>query len=118
STAWTIVNAKHKTSGLSATVINQMLAAPQLPLLVRAKILEYIEAKITGSYGHSPDQIRRFIGRLAKTGLQHRRTRAVQDSIANTDAAYPGLLLKPLPCTVIGSIGHRNFCQLVSTRPY
>ena len=31
STTWTILKGNHKTSGLSATVINRMLAAPQLP---------------------------------------------------------------------------------------
>src|SRR5258708_35171910 len=45
STAWTILGGKHKASGLSATVINQMLTAPQLPPLVRARLFEYIEAK-------------------------------------------------------------------------
>jgi hypothetical protein len=60
STAWTILNGKHKTSGLSALVINQMLAAPQLPPLVRAKLFEYIEDKISGAYGHSPQQVRRL----------------------------------------------------------
>lgn len=64
STAWTILNAKHKSSGLSAPVINQMLAAPQLPPLVRAKLFEYIEDKIAGAYGHSPRQVRRFAVRL------------------------------------------------------
>src|SRR5262245_7880165 len=40
STAWTIRRASHKASGLSASIINRMLAAPELPLMVRAKILE------------------------------------------------------------------------------
>src|SRR5215475_3414217 len=67
STAWTILNAKHKTSGLSAVVINQMLMAPQLPPLARAKLLEYIEDKIAGVYGHSSQQVRRFAARLMTT---------------------------------------------------
>src|SRR6266498_2970458 len=45
STAWTILQASHKGSGLSAAVVNQMLAAPQLPPLVRAVILEYVDEK-------------------------------------------------------------------------
>ena len=64
STTWTILKADHKASGLSASVINRMLAAPRLPPLVRAKILEYIDEKIAGSYGHSKTQIRRFTARL------------------------------------------------------
>ena len=50
---------------LSASIINRMLAAPMLPLLVQAKILEYVEEKAAGSYGGSPSQRRRFIARLS-----------------------------------------------------
>jgi predicted DNA-binding transcriptional regulator AlpA len=64
STTWTILKADHKASGLSASVINRMLAAARLPPLVRAKMLEYIDEKIAGSYGHSKTQIRRFTARL------------------------------------------------------
>jgi hypothetical protein len=70
STAWAILNFKHKTSGLTAVVINQMLMAEQLPPLVRAKLFEYIEDKIAGTYGHSPEQARRFASRLAAAGLR------------------------------------------------
>jgi hypothetical protein len=45
STTWTICRANHKASGLTASIINRMLASPQLPPLVRAKILEYILRK-------------------------------------------------------------------------
>ena len=72
STAWTILNAKHKTSGLSAMVINQMLMASQLPPLARAKLLEYIEDKIAGVYCHSPQQVRRFAARLMTEGFRSR----------------------------------------------
>jgi hypothetical protein len=53
STVWTILRADHKNSGLSATVINRMLAAPHLPPLVRAIILEHVEERVAGLYGHS-----------------------------------------------------------------
>ena len=69
STAWTILKANHKASGLSAAVINRMLAAPRLPPLVRDKIFEYIDEKVAGSYGHSKTQIRRFSARLSGKGL-------------------------------------------------
>src|SRR5262245_19578496 len=65
STAWTIRRASHKASGLSASIINRMLAAPGLPLMVRAKILEYIQEKATGLYGGSQSQRRRFTARLS-----------------------------------------------------
>jgi hypothetical protein len=60
STTWTILIGRHKTSGLSAAVINRMLAAPQLPPLVRLKILEYIEERAAGLYGHRKAPLRRF----------------------------------------------------------
>jgi hypothetical protein len=64
STTWTILQATHKNSGLSATVVNRMLASPQLPAPVRAKLIEYIEEKISGRYGHGKVQLREFAGRL------------------------------------------------------
>jgi hypothetical protein len=64
STAWTVLQGNHKGSGLSATIINRMLAAPGLPPPVRDKILEYVEAKAAGLYGHSKAQRRRFIARV------------------------------------------------------
>jgi adenine-specific DNA methylase len=66
STTWTLLNANHKGSGLSATVINRMLTAPQLPPLVRATILKYIDEKAAGLYGHSKLQLRRFSARLSE----------------------------------------------------
>jgi hypothetical protein len=52
STTWTILKGNHKGSGLSAALINRILVAPQLPPLVRAKVLEYVEEKADGRYGH------------------------------------------------------------------
>jgi hypothetical protein len=66
STAWTILQANHKSSGLSATVINRMLAAPHLPPVVRAIILEYIDERVAGLYDHGKLQLRRFTARLAE----------------------------------------------------
>jgi hypothetical protein len=65
STAWTIRKASHKASGLSASIINRMLAAPELPALARTKILEYIEEKTVGLYGGSRSQRRKFAARLS-----------------------------------------------------
>jgi hypothetical protein len=64
STASTILRASHKTSGLSASIINRMLAAPELPPLARTKILEYVEEKADGLYGGSRSQRRKFAARL------------------------------------------------------
>ena len=72
STTWTIINAAHKSSGISATLIDRMLASPTLPQPLRAKILEYVEEKAAGRYGHSRAQRRRFVESLA-TKLAARR---------------------------------------------
>jgi hypothetical protein len=65
STAWTILRSAHKSSGLSARIINRILARNQLPPLVRAKVLEYVEEKIDGRYGHSKKLRRRFVTALS-----------------------------------------------------
>ena len=65
STAWTIRKAGHKASGLSASIINRMLAAPELPPVARTKILEYVEEKAAGLYGGSRSQRRKFAARLS-----------------------------------------------------
>jgi len=65
STAWTILKGDHKASGLSATTINRMLKAPRLPPFVRAKVLEYVEEKATGRYGHGKMLRHKFIARLS-----------------------------------------------------
>jgi hypothetical protein len=72
STAWSILAAQHKTTGLSVSVICRMLATPQLPALVRAKLIEYIEERIAGGYGHSPQQVRKFVARLLVERRLHR----------------------------------------------
>jgi hypothetical protein len=61
STTWVVLQAHHKASGLNATTINRMLAAPNLPATVRAKILDYVEEKSAGLYGHSRSQRRKFV---------------------------------------------------------
>jgi hypothetical protein len=73
STAWSVLRANHKASGLSAAVINRMLAAPQLPSTVREKLLEYVEEKAAGSYGHSYKQGCKFVATLAAPESQTRK---------------------------------------------
>ncbi len=65
STTWTILHVNHKNSGLSAAVIRKMLAQRELPAPVRRTILEYVEEKSAGMYGHKPMQVRRFVAALA-----------------------------------------------------
>jgi hypothetical protein len=65
STAWTILKSSHKGSGLSAKIINCILANQQLPRPVRARILDYVEDKASGHYGHSAKLRRKFITALS-----------------------------------------------------
>jgi hypothetical protein len=69
STTWSVLQANYKTSGLSATIINRMLAAPRLDPIVRAKILEYVEEKTAGLYGDSKTRLRRFTASLSINGV-------------------------------------------------
>ncbi|MEJ2373896.1 MAG: hypothetical protein P8Y71_00310 [Pseudolabrys sp.] len=69
STAWVILQAKHKASGLSASIIKRMLTSPDLPPTVRKKILEYIDEKANGLYGDSNPQLLRFKAKLLKYGI-------------------------------------------------
>jgi hypothetical protein len=64
STSWTILHACHKQSGLSPAVVNRMLSTPDLPPTVRTHLLEYVDEKIAGVYGHNRRQLRRFTAGL------------------------------------------------------
>jgi hypothetical protein len=77
STAWTILNGNHKSSGVSPAIVNQMLLASRLPSLARAKIFEYIEESKAGHYGHSNLAIRKFTGGLL---IIYRRNAPEQES--------------------------------------
>ena len=66
STAWTVHKAIHKSSGLSARLINRMLASPHLPSDARAKILEYVAEKAAGHYGHLQKDCYKFISRISQ----------------------------------------------------
>jgi hypothetical protein len=65
STAWTILRGSHKHSGLTASVIHQMLNNKKLPEPVRSKIIEYVAEKLSGHHGHSEKQILYFFRRLS-----------------------------------------------------
>ena len=65
STAWSVLRADHKNSGISARVITRMLASTHLPTAARHRLLEYIRDKIAGVYGHSDRRRRKFAANLA-----------------------------------------------------
>jgi hypothetical protein len=60
STAWSLLKANYKGSGLSAGLIKRMLASPDLPKGARAVLLDYIAEKSMGAYGHSIRRLRLF----------------------------------------------------------
>jgi len=65
STAWTVLRAMHKNSGLSAMTINRMLDTGRLPPRVRLKLLEYIAEKMSGAYGGQKHRLRAFESRIS-----------------------------------------------------
>jgi hypothetical protein len=77
STTWTILRAKHKNYGLSGQLINRILKRPGLDRHVREKVVEYVEEKVSGFYGHNKTQLRRFTERLS--------ARAVTIAMRRTD---------------------------------
>lgn len=64
STMWTLLKGNHKGSGLSMSVISRIFNAPDLPPLVKAKVIEYVQEKALGYYGHAEPVRRRFVMRL------------------------------------------------------
>jgi len=98
STAWTILSANHKASGLSAYVIARMLKTPQLPSSVRQKIYEYVKEKVAGVYGHKRQQIHRFAAGLLRgdqSGLtsapiRPRRLQATRSSSSSSAVSSEG----------------------------
>ena len=77
STAWNVLKGDYKSSGLSVTIINRILAAPQSPPLVRATIFEYVKEKAVGLYGHDKTQRRKFIDRLSANQVQRTQLKEI-----------------------------------------
>ena len=90
STTWTILKAKHKNYGLSGALVNRILQRPGLNRSVRAKIIEYVQEKAAGCFGHNKTQQRRFNHHLsAETiGVQHNML-ALSRNRADTDLSKP-----------------------------
>jgi hypothetical protein len=89
STTWTILKSNHKGSGLSAKIINRVLANKQLPRLVRARILEYVEDKATGRHGHSAKLRRKFITALSVATRVRNRKDQTMSGVKSRHSASP-----------------------------
>ena len=60
STTWAVLQANHKSSGLSGSVIKRMLRSRDLPPAARQWIEEYVAEKLAGTYGHGRKPLRIF----------------------------------------------------------
>src|SRR4051812_46172337 len=69
STAWTILQAQHKKSGLSTGIIIRMLSSSRLPPSVRTKLREYVREKNAGLYGHCEKRLRLFKLKISRAGF-------------------------------------------------
>jgi hypothetical protein len=66
STAWHVLKANHKSSGLSAKIIKRMLNSPQLPPPARRILLDYVDEKCRGAYGHDRARVRLFCAQMGQ----------------------------------------------------
>jgi len=89
STTWTILKAKHKNYGLSGALINRILQRPGLNRGVRAKLIEYVQEKASGYYGHNETQLRRFKKRLSVRAAIPAAYRKMFNTIANAAEPAP-----------------------------
>jgi hypothetical protein len=88
STAWTILSAKHKGTGISARIICRMLSSGELPVLVRAKIMKYAGEKAAGIYGGTKRQRRTFTAKLALQGLPFTSSRRGERRMIPTNKEF------------------------------
>jgi hypothetical protein len=64
STAYTVIAATHKNTGLTAMTIKRMLESERIPPRVRSVIADYIEERVRGDYGHAKRASLRFVARM------------------------------------------------------
>lgn len=102
STAWTILRANHKSSGLSATTVARMWTSDRLPAAARTRIKEYVEERSIGLYGHGKSQQRRFVAtlnaRLAERG-DYGNLAPLQPHAESEDASQ-GWIAEPIGSTL------------------
>jgi hypothetical protein len=103
STTWSILQGNHKGSGLSAATINRMLRAPQLPPLVRAIVLVYVDEKLAGSYGHGTRQLSKFYARLSDQSRSRLPTKLAEGHAASGASGQSRLEARTL--LVVADVG-------------
>jgi hypothetical protein len=70
-TTWKLFRSDYNNCDPSPVIINRILCAPRLPLAARIKILEYIQERVSGMYGHTKSQSRRFSIRIGWPSKSH-----------------------------------------------
>lgn len=65
SSTWSVLRAQHKSSGLTASTIRQILSSSKLPGEARQVVEQYVAQKLAGAFGHDKKQLRRFRAGLA-----------------------------------------------------
>jgi hypothetical protein len=98
STAWALLHSDKKV-GPSNRILAYIVTAPRLPLKVRLKVNEYIQAKSLGLYGHCDKSIRNL-----RAQLQNRRLLAPKRPVATRAATKTDLAAKaksPRPTTAV-----------------
>jgi hypothetical protein len=68
STTWAVLKGSHKGSGLRAALVARMFASPRLPPETRALLVNYVNEKLQGVYGHNDLQRERFGSQLQRFG--------------------------------------------------
>jgi hypothetical protein len=74
STAWSVLRAGHKSTGLTGSVIRRMSGSSELPEGARRVLEQYVAQKLAGAYGHDEKQLRRFRNALSNDPLRLKKT--------------------------------------------
>lgn len=65
STAWSVLRAGHKSTGLTGSIIRRISSSPELPENARLVLQQYVAQKLAGTFGHDTKQLRRFRSALS-----------------------------------------------------
>ena len=68
STAWFVLHGNHKCTGLNAALVVRMLRSEELPEEARSIVIQYVQERVKGAYGHSELLRRSFVMRLETLG--------------------------------------------------
>ena len=74
STAWSVLRAGHKSTGLTGSVIRRMSGSSELPEGARRVLEQYVAQKLAGAFGHDEKQLRRFRNALSNDRTLEKRS--------------------------------------------